>query len=715
RRGARASFDDLAAAFSEAAQQDLRPMFAQWVTRAGAPELRIGPLALLRRGDGSMRLTGVLEQVQKAAPFALDVPLIVRTANGVESFTVASAARRAPFELALKNAPLVLEVDPQFDLFRVLDARETAPSLGQLFGDPQVIAVLPAAASPQLRAAYDGAIAFWRGGGAQQIDVRLDNDRRPLPADRSIWVFGRDNQIARRWFAGDSALGWRVDSDALVIGAERVPLVGHSAVIVRRHPQNIAKAVAWVLIDPPAAAAGLARKLPHYGKYSYLAFVGEEPANTVKGEWAVVDSPLQRQLVSGAPSVGSREYPPRPPLARLPAVFDAEALQAHVNWLADPAREGRGLGTAGLDAAGDYIAAALRAAGLSVTEQRFDVTARGGVRAVRARNIIGVLTGSDPRLQNEAIIVSAHYDHLGREGPGVRVAELGQIHAGADDNASGVAVLIELARTIAAAGRPPRTLVFIAFSAEENGLEGSKQYVANPTPLPLNAIRAVVNLDTVGRLGSGEVQALATGSASEWPHIFRGITFSTGIPTRSIPGAAQSSDQHSFIARGIPAVQLFTGAHADYHRPSDTPDKIDIDGLVKVATVAREAVEYLAQRPQPLTATIAAPGTAAAAPPTPNAAPAAAGSAPRRVSFGLVPDFAHQGGGVRADAVLPGSPAALAGLQSGDVVLALDGQPIGDLAAFAEQLKRYRVGDTVRVTVRRDGRELVTPIELAER
>jgi len=299
--------------------------------------------------------------------------------------------------------------------------------------------------------------------------------------------------------------------------------------------------------------------------------------------------------------------------------------------------------------------------------------------------------------------VTAHYDHLGRSGPGVRMSEVGRVHPGADDNASGVAVMLELARAAAGTGFP-RTVVFVAFSGEESGLQGSKHFVANAVPVPVSGIRSVLNLDTVGRLRDGELSALATDTASEWQHVFRGIGFSTGIAVRNIPGAGQSSDQQSFIEKGIPAVQLFTGAHLDYHRPSDTADRIDLDGLVKVATVAREALEYLAQRPTPLTATIAN-----------VAAPAAVSTAPRKVSFGLVPDYAHQGEGVKAESVVPDSPAARAGVRAGDVLLSLDGKPVNGLAAFADALKAYPVGARVRTQLRRDGQPLTLDVVLQER
>jgi len=767
-RNKRATFDDLARAQGAAANTDLTGFFRQWVTRAGAPDLRVsdvrvttaaaGPAAgaassagagkgagtgATQAGPGARHLVrGLLRQAQKAEPFALDVPVAVRTAQGTRLFTVKTTGRETRFEFALDELPLSLEVDPEFDLFRLLDARETAPSLGQMFGEPEVVAVLPAKASPERLAAYREMLKFWSGGDAQKFIVRTDVERSALPKELPVWVFGRDNALAASWFAADPATGFAVEGEQIRAGEGRIPFAGHSAVIVRRHPGNPAKAIAWLTVDPLEAAPGLARKLPHYGKYSYLGFAGTEPANDVKGEWTAADSPLHvdlRPADQRSAALPAPKYPARQPLARLPAVFDGEAMAKHVQWLADPARDGRGMGTAGLDAAAQYVAEAFRAAGLKPARsstpvgtpqvtmiganlddyfQPLEFTPVGAQKPVKVRNVIGVLPGSDPKLAGEAVIVSAHYDHLGRNGPGVRVAEIGQVHPGADDNASGVAVLLELARTLANAGAPPRTIVFVAFSGEEAGLQGSKYYVEHPLPVPLAGIRSVLNLDTVGRLGSGEVQALGTGTASEWQHVFRGITFSTGIATKNVPGASQSSDQQSFIDKGIPGVQLFTGAHLDYHRPGDTADKIDVAGLVKVATVAREAADYLAQRPTPLTVTIAAPAAPGGAAGPSGASGGAAGRPDgnsRRVSFGLVPDYAYQGAGVRAESVVPGSPAARAGFEAGDVLLAIDGEAVNDLGAFAAVLKCFKAGDKISATRRRGSEDSKLTVDLAER
>ena len=167
--------------------------------------------------------------------------------------------------------------------------------------------------------------------------------------------------------------------------------------------------------------------------------------------------------------------------------------------------------------------------------------------------------------------------------------------------------------------------MFVAFTGEESGLAGSKYYVEHGGRFPAAQVIGVINLDTVGRLGDQRLSVIGTGTATEWQHIFRGASFVTGVESRNIPEAMQASDQVSFVQKGVPAVQIFTGANADYHRPGDTADKIDGPGLVKVATFVREGVVYLAGRAEPLTNTIAAPA-ACGAPPSP-AAPAAAGTA----------------------------------------------------------------------------------------
>jgi aminopeptidase N len=314
--------------------------------------------------------------------------------------------------------------------------------------------------------------------------------------------------------------------------------------------------------------------------------------------------------------------------------------------------------------------------------------------------------------------VTAHYDHLGLGWPDVHKGDEGKVHPGADDNASGVAVMLELARALSAAEKPSRSIVFVAFTGEEAGLLGSKYYVEHAGRFSVGKTIGVINLDTVGRLGDQKVSVLGTGTATEWQHIFRGAGFVTGVESRNVPESIQSSDQVSFVGVGVPAVQVFTSAHADYHRPTDTADKIDGPGLVKVASFVREGVSYLAERAEPLTSTIgppspAAPGQVGTPGSARPAAPASAGA--RRVSFGTVPDFGFQGPGVTVTSVVPGSPAEKAGVQAGDILMSIDGRPIANLQAYSDLLRTLSPGQTVRAVVQRQGKELALSVTLSER
>jgi hypothetical protein len=486
-------------------------------------------------------------------------------------------------------------------------------------------------------------------------------------------------------------------------------------VVVRRHPGNEEKAIGWIVVDPPAAFAGLARKLPHYGKYSYLAFEGEEPTNVVKGQWATGDSPMVVSLAKDRTTVPDPAFTEeRRALAELPPVFSSKVLMEHVNWLAAPERGGRGQGTTELSEAAEYIRRHLQSAGLQpggddgTWFQHFTVSPGPDGGPAPAMNVVGVLPGNRTAWADQSVVLAAHYDHLGRGWPDVHEGNQGRIHPGADDNASGVAVMLELARDLAAEGPHSRNLVVIAFSAEESGRAGSKYYVEHPR-FPLDGIRGVINLDTVGRLGSGQVFVHGTGTADEWPHIFRGCGFVTGVKSQNVPGSAEGSDQASFIERGIPGVQIFTGAHADYHRPGDTPDKVDGAGLVQVATFVKEALTFLLERDAPLTVRVA--GAASA----PAGAPAPPGEGGRKVLFGVVPDFGFRETGVRVASLVPDSPAARAELRAGDILIRLGDEDIADLASFSRVLKTLMPGREVEAAVLRDGAKMTVKVVVQAR
>ncbi len=712
-RGKRASFDDVRKAFEEATEEDLTAFFTQWVQRTGAPVLALAAVESAQEADG-YRLTGTLEQKQERDPFALEVPLQVFTEKGVESFVIVASEREHRFSLTVDSRPLSIAADAMFDVFRILDPRETPPALGQIFGAPQVLAVLPGDADALEQERYRRLVDAWKSD-EHEIDMAVDTDLATgvdaLPADRAVWILGRRNRLAPAFLAGVPGVASDTSATAFDFGGVAVPFADHSLVVVHRHPRDIEKAVGWIVADPDAAVPGLARKLPHYGKYSYLAFEGAEPNNVIKGQWPTSGSPL---VVTLDPDRAPRspEAENRAALAELPPVFSRRALVEHVEWLASPDREGRGLGSKGIDQSAEYIAERMKAAGLEPGGddggwlQRFAVEEGPGGKPVEAANVVGILRGKRDDWNGQAVVLGAHYDHLGRGWPDAHSGDEGKVHPGADDNASGVAVLLELARVLASEGRPSRSLVFVAFSAEENGRLGSQHWVAHPL-VPLDGLRGVVNLDTVGRLFDGKISVFGTGTTTEWPHIFRGCGFVTGIANAIVAGSAEGSDQASFIDRGVPAVQIFTGAHEDYHRPGDTADKIDGAGLVKVATFVKEALSYLVEREAPLTSRI---DGAAEAPTSPHGA-----SGARKVTLGTVPDFEFAGRGVRIASIVDGSPAAAAGLQAGDVIVSLAAQDIADLRAMSRVLAGCKPDQEVDVVVLRDGERVTVQAKLRKR
>jgi len=309
----------------------------------------------------------------------------------------------------------------------------------------------------------------------------------------------------------------------------------------------------------------------------------------------------------------------------------------------------------------------------------------------RAANVIGVLPGRDARRRDETVVIGAHYDHLGRGGEGSLAPDaLGAVHPGADDNASGVAAVLGLARAFAAAGGAARTLVFVAFAGEEMGLLGSTQYVRRPAR-PLDRTVLMVNLDMVGRLRE---RTLYVGGVDGGAGLRELVAAQAGGLTLALRGDPFGpSDHTAFYAAGRPVLFLFTGAHADYHRPSDTWDRINGAGLAEVTAFAARVVDAAASTATPpVYVRIAAPPSSVRG-----------GYGP---FFGVVPEFGErEDGGVRVGDVRAGSPAESAGVRAGDVIVTFAGMTVGTLQDFSFALRSRRPGDRVDVTVRRDGAE----------
>jgi hypothetical protein len=325
----------------------------------------------------------------------------------------------------------------------------------------------------------------------------------------------------------------------------------------------------------------------------------------------------------------------------------------------------------------------------------------------QGRNVMAVIPGRgapaaddhaaiDPR---ETVVLGAHYDHLGFGGVNSAAPGVHAVHHGADDNASGTALLVEVARRLVARGPLPRTVLLVAFSGEERGLLGSAHYVANPA-VPIADTVAMVNLDMVGRLDAEKLIVHGTGTSAGFDELVDRLAAAAGLTTAKEPGGFGPSDHSSFYAKKVPVLHLFTGSHADYHRPTDTADKINYDGMVRLAGLVTDVVAELASGPRPdyreVASTMFARGGG------------------DRPYFGSIPDFGKPGGGYAISGVAKDSPAANGGLQGGDVIVRLGESAITGLDDFDSALRKHKGGERVPVVVRRGGADVTLEVLLGQ-
>jgi hypothetical protein len=300
----RASFTDLARALSAEAGEDLSPLVAQWVDRPGAPALRVEGATVA--GDGHA-VELVLAQVQGGDPFTVDVPVAVTVASSPEAVlrTVRLSARRQTFTLPVDGVPVRVDVDPEYDVFRRLDPAEVPPALSGAFGAQRRLVVLPSAAPPALAAAYRALAEAWRTEGTEVV---RDSELTTLPAGKAVFVLGWENRLRPAVSAALAPLGATLDGTSLRAGATVLARADRAVAAAARSPADAAQVVAFVASDRAAALPGLARKLPHYGRYGLLGFEGDEPANVAKESWTLQASPMTVAL-------GPAPAPPRGPPA----------------------------------------------------------------------------------------------------------------------------------------------------------------------------------------------------------------------------------------------------------------------------------------------------------------------------------------------------------------------------------------------------------------
>ena len=324
------------------------------------------------------------------------------------------------------------------------------------------------------------------------------------------------------------------------------------------------------------------------------------------------------------------------------------------------------------------------------------------------RNVMAVLPGvgwpqegtdaAAAKRPPETVVLGAHYDHLGYGGANSAAPGEHAVHHGADDNASGTALLVEVARMLKQEGPFPRTILFVAFSGEERGLLGSAHYAANAA-VPLADTAAMVNLDMVGRLDGNKIVVHGTGTGTGLDALVDRFVAARGFEAAKEPGGFGPSDHSSFYARKIPVLHLFTGSHSDYHRPTDTADKISYDGMVRITRLVADIVRDLATAPErPAYIEVASKQFAR--------------GGGDRPYFGSIPDFGKPGKGYAITGATKDSPAAKGGLKGGDVIVRLGESAVTGLEDFDSALRKHKGGETVPVVVLRDGAEVTLQITL---
>lgn len=390
----------------------------------------------------------------------------------------------------------------------------------------------------------------------------------------------------------------------------------------------------------------------------------------------------------------------------LPLVYDDSPATAglpvlHIKRsLADQLLAGAGQTIAGLEAEfyrskapHSFLLNDTLSAGAAVIQQQ-----------TRTANVVAQLTGNDPLLKNEYLVIGAHYDHLGLGGPGShsRRPDTVAVHNGADDNASGVAGMLELAEALAAKRKSlRRSVLFVAFSAEEMGTLGSRYFVDHP-PAPLSQIKYMLNLDMIGRMNEAEkaFSVGGTGTAQGMEEMLNRLAQGRAFTVKMSPEGAGPSDHASFYAKDIPVLFFMADLHEDYHTPDDDSDKLNYAGEKMIVDYILDTAKELADRPESLAFQEAGPKT------TPRG---------RRfkITLGVMPDHSAAGvKGLRVSVVDPNRPAGRGGMIKGDVIVAIDGKPVSDIYEYMHRLSELRGGERISVEVIRDGQKKILIVDL---
>ncbi len=377
--------------------------------------------------------------------------------------------------------------------------------------------------------------------------------------------------------------------------------------------------------------------------------------------------------------------------------LDSQAISAHIEYLASDSLEGRGTGTVGEIKAANYIADWFRKAGLQPMGsngsffQPFGVMIQyeGVPHQVTARNVTGYLDNSAA----QTVVVGAHYDHLGKgyQSGSLTPDSEALIHNGADDNASGVAGIIELARYFAENRvREKYNILFVAFSGEELGLLGSKYFANHPT-VPMESVACMINMDMIGRLDATKGLTIGGwGTSPAWGKVVPGLAEENDLKYAVDSSGVGPSDHTSFYLKQKPVLFFFTGVHSDYHKTTDDAEKINAVGEQKILRLIAGIISKLDGAPTSVAF------TEAGNPHTQEV------QSDFKVTLGVIPDYSFNGRGLRLDAITQGRPAARAGMEAGDIVTKMGEFPIKDIYDYMKSLGQFEKGQSTEVEINRN-------------
>jgi len=400
----------------------------------------------------------------------------------------------------------------------------------------------------------------------------------------------------------------------------------------------------------------------------------------------------------------------------VPAITERDVMERE-SILASDSLEGRRTGAPGAEKAAYYIASEFKRIGLTAynpinedapyhptylqpfdfSEHAFDTSKHEHTKAM---NVVGYLAGSDPVLKNEWVIIGAHYDHLGYGGP-FALDSVHAIHYGADDNASGVTGLLEIAENMVQKTHPKRSIVFISFSGEEEGLFGS-DYFANNSPVPLAKVQAMLNMDMIGRMKDSTLLVEGVGTSPVFRALVDSLNNPPNLHLKYFQSGTGPSDHASFYKHDLPVLFFFTGMHEDYHKSTDTKEKLNLSGEVKTAKYVEKILVALADRPDKIPFIRVVGDTEQKSP-----------------SFGVyvggVPDYGYDGDGLRISEIRDHSPAQICGLLAGDVVIQFDYMTIHNIYDYTNALAKHTPGDIVNMKVQRNTKTMIVPVVLGKR